>query len=117
MLIIYKCIEIICDYYIGENYNRQERTRKAYWIETGQLIFADNDGNTSVNNKIKAILILLNIENRELNNLVNQLSCTRNFEIHSGEIKLECQNRVITNINDSHILEWFKMLKTIINHI
>lgn len=115
MLIIYKCIEIICDYYIYEDYDRQERKRKAYWIENDQII--DNNGNTSVNNKIKSILRQLNIEKQERTQLIDQLSCSRNFEIHSGEIKRECENNVIQNINESHILEWFSFLNLILNQM
>ncbi|NBK99278.1 MAG: response regulator [Erysipelotrichia bacterium] len=98
MLTLYKCIEIINDYYIYEKYDRTIKKPKAYWVHNNKLI--DNDGNSSVNNKIKSILKHLEIQNDERNRLINEISCTRNYEIHSGEIKSECEGRIIKNINE-----------------
>ncbi len=112
MLTLYKCIEIICDYYIYENHDKQKKKYKAYWIETNREI--DNYGNASVNNKIKSILKLLNMQDPDLDDLIDQISCTRNYEIHPGEVKPECKNKVVKIISDTHIVDWFYMLKTIL---
>jgi hypothetical protein len=115
MLTIYKCIEIICDYYINENYDKVAKVRKAYWIKTNKLI--DHDGNTTVNNKIRSIVRLLNLQIENSNGLIDEISCTRNFEIHSGEIRSNCENRVVRQINDKHIENWLMLIKSIIDKI
>lgn len=115
MLMLYKCIEIINDYYIYEKFDTATRRPKAYWICDNRLI--DNDGKASVNNKIKSILRHLKIQTDDLNRLINQISCTRNYEIHSGEIKRECEDKVVTSVNETHLLDWFKMIQMIIRNL
>jgi len=44
----------------------------------------------SVNNKTKSILRNLNIQENDLDRYIDEISCTRNFEIHPGEIRNFC---------------------------
>lgn len=115
MLTLYKCIETICDYFIYEQFDANLRRQKAYWRINNQVI--SNDGNASVNNKTKNILRLLEINENDTIQLIDELSCSRNYEIHSGEIKPACQNRVVLKPNETHIIPWFELIETILNKI
>lgn len=48
---------------------------------------------------------------------ISQLVCTRNFLVHSGEIKPICEYKVVEKPTQEHILTWFKMLQTILEKI
>lgn len=112
MLTLYKCIEIINDYFIYEHYDNEERKIKAYWIYNNIMI--PNNGNVSVNNKIKSIVNLLDIGNQKIRGLIDEISCSRNYEIHSGEIRHACENKVVQEPNETHIVEWFNMITIIL---
>jgi len=115
MLTLYKCIETICDYFIYEYYDKTDKKQKAYWRSSDKLI--SNNGNASVNNKTRNILRLLEINENDTIRLIDELSCSRNYEIHPGEIKPACQERVILKPNETHIIPWFELIKTILNKI
>jgi len=53
------------------------------------------------------------------NGKISQLVCTRNFLVHSGEIRKDCEgkDKVIKKPNQKNILTWFKMLQTILEAI
>lgn len=112
MLALYKCIEIINDYFIYEQYDHKEKKFKAYWIENNKIIY--NNGNASVNNKIKSVVNLFDIGNQKMQGHIDEISCSRNYEIHSGEIKSLCRDKVVQNPNEKHIVEWFNMIKIIL---
>jgi len=113
MLTLYKCIETINDYLIYERYDVKLKKQKAYWRMNNQLI--SSDGNASVNNKTRNILRLLEINENDTIRLIDELSCSRNYEIHPGEIKPACQERVVLKPNETHIIPWFELIKTILN--
>lgn len=115
MLTIYKCLEIINDYYIYEQYDEIERKLKAYWRNNSKII--DSDGNASVNNKTKNILKKLGVSDDEMIRLIDEISCSRNYEIHFGEIKSFCRNKTVFKPNEEHILKWFSMIQSIIDKI
>lgn len=112
MLTIYKCIEIINDYYIYEVFNRETNNNQAFWNKNNILI--DNNGNASVRNKIISIIRLLGIDDNEIIDTIKEITCTRNFEIHAGEIRYECEPYLVKTITDNHILRWFNMLSKIL---
>ena len=109
MLTLYKCIEIICDYYIYEQYDSVSRKKRAYWKDSGTMI--DNDGNASINNKIKNIITILQINENNNRHLIDELSCSRNYAIHSGEIKYTCKGKVIQSPNEMHLIPWFGLIE------
>jgi len=53
------------------------------------------------------------------NGKISQLVCTRNFLVHSGEIRKDCKekDKVIKKPNQENIIIWFKMLQTILEAI
>jgi len=112
MSILYKCIETINDYYIYEQYDSGTKRQKAYWIYNNEPI--DNNANASVNNKIKSLAKYLQVQNDELERKIDEISCTRNFEMHSGEIKKNSKDSLVRNITDEHIVRWFEMIKKIV---
>ena len=73
--------------------------------------------NDKVNNKTRNILRLLEINENDTIRLIDELSCSRNYEIHPGEIKPACQERVVLKPNETHIIPWFELIKTILNKI
>jgi DNA-binding NarL/FixJ family response regulator len=113
MLTLYKCIETINDYFIYEKYDTASKKKIAYWLHNNKII--DGNGEASVKNKIKSILNHLNIQNYDSNRLIDEISCTRNFEIHPGEISKSCEGKVVKNINETHVLDWFKTIEKILN--
>jgi CheY-like chemotaxis protein len=113
MLTLYKCIETINDYFIYEKYDTASEKKVAYWLHNNKII--DRNGNASVNNKIKSILNHLNIQNKEFNPLIDQISCTRNFEMHSENIAKSCEEKIVKNISETHMLDWFKIIEKILN--
>ena len=112
MFSIYKCIEIICEYYIEEHHDSTTKKYKGYWRGTRTPI-DNNKSDTSTNNKTKQILKKLAI-NDDLNDSLNKIVCSRNYEIHGGEIKYNCQDYVIKIPGYEDIIDWFTMLETIL---
>ena len=117
MLTIFKCIEIINDYFIYEEWNNKIRRLEAFWKHNGKRI--SGDGNKSVNNKIKNIIKLLNLESTEnIDKYLNELTYSRNYEIHPPkEIKEYVRKYVIKHPNENNILNWFNILANIIKKI
>lgn len=117
MLTIFKCIEIINDYFIYEQWNKKTRKIEAFWKHNNNII--SKDGNKSVNNKIKNIIKLLNLENVEdIHWHINELTYSRNYEIHPSEdIKENIRKYVITKPDKENILNWFNILAIIIKNI
>ena len=115
MLELYKCLEIINDYYIYESYDQESKRMKAYWIDTRTQI--NSNGNKSVNNKIKNILEKLSLSTTEIHDHIDELSCSRNYQIHSENIDSRCEGKIIYELNQSYIEEWFIMINNIIEKI
>lgn len=109
MFTLYKCIEIICDYYIYEQYDSVSRKKRAYWKDSGTMI--DNDGNASINNKIKNIITILQINENNNRHLIDELSCSRNYAIHSEDIKHACKVIFIQSPNETHLIPWFGLIE------
>lgn len=109
MLNIFKCLEIIDNYFIYEEYD-QRREKKAYWIQTNEEI-----GAPSVENKTEKIIKLLKLEYTDFEEHLRQIVCSRNYEIHDGEIRKRCREYLIKSPNEKHILEWLQMVQKIIN--
>ncbi len=115
-LIIFKCIEIIIDFYTKEistyDKNKYRYITKTYWKDTGELLdikFA------TVENKIQEIFIhKLNINNNTLMNKIKKIICFRNYNSHSGQIKKRCEEILIKKPNEKHLVEWFGLLEQII---
>jgi len=91
ILTIFKVLEILTDEYYKEN---------------------PNDG---AYKKITSLLYIftLNIDS----SIISKLVCTRNFLVHSGDIKPICQNKVIENPTQENIVEWFQILQTILTKV
>ena len=102
MFAIFKCIEIVNDYYIIDGY------KKATWKDT-QEEFLDN----STKNKICMILDKkLNFKNRDevIYQNIEEIIKIRNNTIHPKKERVE-------EITQKHILTWFKMLQIILEKI
>jgi len=112
VLSIFKCFEIICDYFIYEA--RIEGQYSAYWRENDQHI-----GNTATNNKLQTIFRKKDILIDENEKDINKIVCTRNYIVHSANISNFCQkqNRTIRQIDKIYIISWFKLLEKIIMKI
>lgn len=100
MFAIFKCIEMINDYYIIDGY------KKATWKDTKEE-FSDN----STKNKICIILDKkLNLKNKLIYKNIEEIIKIRNNTIHPKRGKIE-------EINQKHIITWFKMLQIILEKI
>lgn len=121
MLTLYKCIEIINDYYIYEEYRevikdgKKRKEAKAFWRDSSKMI--ESDGHASVNNKFKNILTKLGINDKQTIKRVDEISCSRNYEIHAGDIKDNCRDYIVLKPNQEHILNWLAMIQNIIDKI
>jgi len=109
VLSIFKCFEIICDYFIYEA--KVEGQYSAYWRENDQYI-----GKTATNNKLQTIFRKRDILIDENEKNINKIVCTRNYIVHSANISNFCQkhNRTIRQIDKTYIITWFKLLEKII---
>lgn len=112
VLSIYKCFEIICDYFIFES--SENRQYIAYWKENYQPI--SNNGHTATNNKIQNIFKKFNILSQENEKQINKIVCTRNYIIHPDNISRFCQNqgRTIKKTNETNAKEWLNLLLDVI---
>lgn len=110
MLNIFKCLEIIDNYFIYEKDDQKTKQKKAYWIKTNQEI-----GAPSVENKTEKIIKLLKLEYTDFEEHLRQIVCSRNYEIHDGEIRKRCREYLIKSPNEKHIVEWLQMVQKIIN--
>ena len=100
MFAIFKCIEIVNDYYIIDGY------KKATWKDTKEE-FLDN----STKNKISLIINKkLDLKDEVLYRNIEEIIKIRNNTIHPKKGKIE-------KVNKEQIIKWFKMLQTILEKI
>ncbi len=124
VLTIYKCLEIIADYYIREESKveikkeasgkeKKKQISYAVWKHNGEKI--SNSIITSVSNKLSNIFKIIIDDNRDTNQDKKKIVCTRNAIIHPDTIKPNCEKEVIAekDLNQKYILIWFRMLYTI----
>jgi len=104
-LTIFKCFEIVCDYFIYEK--KDNSIYFAYWKDNNQII--DNNGDKSTRNKIKSIFNKFGILSNELENEIKIMVNTRNHLIHPATTNFK-NNTFIQEIEKKNILEWFGML-------
>jgi len=115
MLSIYKCIEIICDYYMYEAYDNTQNNFVAYWRDSQEKI---TQGRSTIENKITNILQRFNLLDNDKGPIIKQLVCSRNYAIHPKE-KRNCQDYTVkeNEITSKHIVEWFKFLCIVIKNM
>lgn len=109
MLAIFKCIELLNDYFILDKY------KEALWKDTKRGI--DNHEDNSTKNKI--LNIIDNKTSLQKNNLeidVMTIICSRNYTIHPKE-KDSCRDLLVKEPKANHILDWFEMLFKITSKI
>ncbi len=112
MLSIFKCIELLNDFYIIEKYDSIEKKTLAYWQDSDRRI--DNHGNKSTGNKITSILhnkLNYHLLDKEINKIV----CCRNYSVHGNAHG--CKAILIKKPQSENIATWFKMLHTILSKI
>ncbi len=120
MFSLYKIIEIIINLYIYEK--KEYGKRFAYWIDNNQKIkkideanypkITDNHSNDSTENKIRMILHeKLSLANMNIHNGIHEFVQKRNNTIHPNKSKSSLV------IDDSDILEWFKMIYSILSKL
>ncbi len=109
MLAIFKCLELINDYYLIGKY------KEALWRVKPEGIANLNDNSTK--NKILNIIKYKTIlEVNEFEDLITVIVCSRNYAIHPKE-KSSCKGHTIYNPNDTNIVRWFTMLFNILDGI
>ncbi len=100
MFTIFKCIEMVNDYYIIDGY------QKATWRDTKEEF-----SNNSTKNKIYMILDKkIDLKDEVIYRNIDEIIKIRNNTIHPKKGRIE-------EINKIHILTWFKMLQTILKKI
>ncbi len=120
VLTIFKCLEIVSDYYIKEESKTENKKRIFYaiWKHNNKII--SQKGNCSVNNKLSNVINKIFIEtHKDLNQDKNRIVCTRNAIIHPDTIMPSCEDKVIAedNLNEEDILNWFEMLCDILENM
>lgn len=115
MLSIYKCLEIICDYYMYEVRDNTQKEFVAYWRDSQEKI---TQGRSTIENKITNILQRFNALDNNKGQIIKQLVCSRNYAIHPNE-KRNCQNHTVKEeeLTSEHIVEWFKFLSLVIKNM
>lgn len=74
----------------------------------------------SINNQAtydKFLSLFQKFNLNKYNHEISQLICTRNFLAHAGDFRASCKNSVVKKPTKNHILDWFKMLQTILFEI
>ncbi len=107
MLSIFKCIELINDYYILDRY------KEALWKDTKKGIDKHEDNST----KNKILNIIDNKTNLQKNDIkidIMTIICSRNYTIHPRE-KESCKDILIKEPKAEHIVKWLHMFKEIIS--
>ncbi len=79
MLSIFKCIELLNDFYIIEKYNSNEKKILAYW-RASDNIKINNHGNKSTGNKI--ISIIKHFDGFLKVYYINSISCSKDILLH-----------------------------------
>jgi len=112
MLAIFKCIELLCDYYIEDKYN------DAFWKDSADInIRINNSNDNSTRNYILNIIEKkTNLSKLDMEDKIQEIVCSRNFAIHTKE-KSGCRGLVVKEPKSDDIIIWFKLLKNIINSI
>lgn len=106
MLSIYKCMELLNDYFILDEY------KKASWRNNRKGIDGKDDNSTR--NKIRNVInkkTTLNIEDVEQE--LNMIICSRNYAIHTTE-KISCRDFLVKKPKAEHVVQWFEMLSSIL---
>ena len=119
MFAIFKVLETLVKFHIEE----KGEDRFAYWIKTNDKIpwvnennflveTKSGDSNNRTENKIRVLLHeKLNLKDRTIHDSINSLVKIRNNTIHP-------KNKISTQeIKKDDILNWFKILHTILNKI
>ena len=117
MLAMYKCIELLNDIYIIDDY------KNARWKYNKSLIDYYEDNSTK-NYLFNIIKYRTNLEIIDFEKHVKEIVCSRNYAIHT-KIKANCEGLTTTepssqNISkyfSDYIMVWFKMLFDILNNI
>lgn len=110
MFAIVKSIEIIIKLYI------YEKDKETYWCVTDELL---HNNTMSTRKKIIAIFnSKLGLSDKKIHKKIHEnlhnIITIRNCTIHpDGD---DCEHKD-TNINETHILQWFEMLQVILNRI
>ena len=128
MFAIFKVIEIINNYFIEEDFEKinNKKYKYAYWGNSDKRIMTlnwdnkleiteDKGYNISSEIKIRNILFKFSLNDEEIIKQINQIVCSRNYAIHPEE-KKNCKS-VIKEIKSDNIIDWFKMLQTILTKI
>jgi DNA-binding NarL/FixJ family response regulator len=121
MLTIFKCFELISEYYIEERFLGNKKY--AFWkgsktkiktLNSDKLIEITKDGyNLSTENKIRAILdAKTSLQDSAINRSIKQLVCSRNYAMHPQE-KDTCRDHLVPQPKSEDIIRWFHLL----NHI
>lgn len=121
MFAVFKVLESLVNLYIEEKV--ENKKRYAYWINTNDKIPCVNDNNFIVEtqtsdsndrteNKIRVLLHeKLNLKDKVIHDSISNIVIHRNNTIHPK------RNNTKISICEEHILEWFKMLKIILQKI
>jgi len=115
MYSIFKCIE-----YINDTYFREENIDgrwSAIWkdTKTQQMIagYSTEDRTTAI---IKQRLQIPKNQEWVLQ-LIHEIVCSRNYNIHGGEEKSNCKNGLIKSPTEKNIENWFEMLYIILEQM
>ena len=122
MLGIFKCIELLNDYFIEEKWENNKKY--SFWKGTNNKIKTldydelketkNGDYNLATENKIRAIIDdKTSLSNNLMNEQIKQIVCSRNYSMHPQE-KDSCRNYLIREPKAEHIIEWFEMLFSIV---
>jgi len=142
MFAIFKCIENITSLYVEEKDRKaywiegKEIQNTGYYHkrkndDTSNLEHIENEnenkknnkklGNTSTENKIRTIMNeKLGLKSNKLHSHIKCLVCIRNHTIHQDKEYEEldfCKKVVEEKISKKDILDWFKMLQTILEKV
>ena len=115
MYAIFKCIEYINDMYFREQ--RIEGKWKAIWKDSDKL---EMIAGYSTEDRIKAIIeqkLQIKSDQEWIFEAVHKIVCSRNYNIHGGEEKVNCKDGLIKLPTEKNIEEWFEMLYIILLHI
>jgi len=107
-LTIFRCLEAIADYFIREE--KDKNSYKMFWRDTDQEI----EGYCNIESKINNVAKRLQIKDDDFSKEIKKMVCFRNYQNHSGKVTFHCKDYHIENINQTHFIKWFKIVKTII---
>jgi len=142
MFAIFKCIEIITYLYIKEKdrkaywkddantiiqdtgyykYRKKEITTDLEHIKSENNKLYSGQGNISVENKIRTIMHnKLSLISDDIHSQIKCIVCVRNHAMHQDkeyEDKDFCKKVIEQKVSKEKLIEWFKMLQTILEKI